>query len=161
MKAPDVIVVDLDGTLCDVEHRRHLVKGPRRDYERFHALCVEDPPNKWCVKLIETFQNAGFTIRIVSGRPTSVDKETREWLRCALPSMKNVTVELLRVPGDHTPDVELKRAWLRAQERERILMAVDDRRRVVDMWREEGVTCLQCDDWEEREALERLRRRPN
>jgi hypothetical protein len=26
---------------------------------------------------------------------------------------------------------------------------VDDRQRVVDMWREEGLTCLQCYAWKE------------
>src|SRR6478672_6538399 len=27
------------------KHRRHLVTGPKRDYKRFHELCVDDPPN--------------------------------------------------------------------------------------------------------------------
>jgi hypothetical protein len=27
-----------------------------------------------------------------------------------------------------------------------ILFAVDDRQQVVDMWRRNGITCLQCDE---------------
>lgn len=151
----DTIVVDLDGTLADVEHRRHLIRGGSRNYERFHELCIEDPPNPWCVQLIENFLRAGFKIAIVSGRPASVLPQTLHWLGHALSSLEHVTVDLLREAGDHTPDTELKRRWLERQDRGRILFAVDDRRRVVDMWREEGIVCLQCDDWEEREAAER------
>lgn len=157
---PDTIIVDLDGTLCDVEHRRHLIRGRVRDYDAFHARCVDDPPNPWCVQLIKTFRAAGYFIRIVSGRPRSVERETIEWLICALGSLDGMTVELLREPGEHAPDTELKRAWLREQDRRRILFAVDDRRRIVDMWREEGIVCLQCDDWEEREAAEKAAASP-
>ena len=56
---------------------------------------------------------------------------------------------MLREDGDNTPDQELKRAWLHAYGKERILFTVDDRQKVVDMWREEGLTCLQCADWKE------------
>ena len=160
-RRPSVVVVDLDGTLADVEHRRALVKGKHRDYARFHALCVDDPPNAWCVSLIAALQAAGYRIHIVSGRPKSVLPQTREWLARALPSLENVSVDLLREPDDTTPDVELKRRWLRGVDKASVLFCVDDRKRVVDMWREEGLVCLQCDDWEERDAAERARQRPH
>ena len=54
--------------------------------------------------------------------------------------------------GEHdkfTPDQDLKRTWLNQFGKEDILFVVDDRQKVVDMWREEGLTCLQCADWEE------------
>ena len=56
---------------------------------------------------------------------------------------------LLRPDGDSTPDQDLKRDWLRGYGKERILFAVDDRQKVVDMWRAEGVVCLQCAAWQE------------
>lgn len=147
--------------MANVAHRSALVKGQRRDYERFHSLCGSDPPNAWCVRLITAMQAAGCEIRIVSGRPTSVERQTAEWLARVIPNAAGMTAELLRAPGDSTPDVELKRRWLRGIDKSRVLFCVDDRRRIVDMWRSEGLVCLQCDDWEEREAAERLRRRPN
>src|SRR5690606_19255438 len=46
------------------------------------------------------------------------------------------------------PDVELKRYWLN-QEYERPDLVYDDRQRVVDMWRAEGVPCFQVTaNWE-------------
>lgn len=156
-----IVIVDLDGTLANVDHRRALVKGRHRDYDRFHALCTDDPPNAWCVRLVEAMRAAGFEIRIVSGRPVSVLPQTREWLSRVFPGAPDLSVELLRSPGDSTPDVELKRLWLRGIDKSRVAFCVDDRKRIVDMWRAEGLICLQCDDWEEREAAARARARPN
>jgi hypothetical protein len=156
-----IVVVDLDGTLANVEHRRPLIQGKHRDYERFHARCVDDPPNAWCVTLVNALRAAGFEIRIVSGRPVTVLAQTREWLSRAFPGAPELSVELLRASGDSTPDVELKRRWLGGIDKTRVAFCVDDRKRVVDMWRAEGLVCLQCDDWEERDAAERRHARPN
>ncbi len=159
--ARPIVIVDLDGTLADVGHRRALVKGKHRDYDRFHSLCAQDPPHAWCVRLVEAMRAAGCEIRIVSGRPVSVLPQTRQWLAKLFPRGESLSVELLRAPGDSTPDVELKRRWLRGIDKSRVLFCVDDRKRIVDMWRAEGLVCLQCDDWEEREAAEKQRSRPN
>jgi len=144
----DTIVIDLDGTLANVEHRRHLVAGKKRDYEAFHASLYADPVNYWCRAIMKNFHWANYSVQIVSARPKSVEISTREWLR------KNLVVfnglNLLRPDGDSTPDQELKRAWLHAYGKERILFVIDDRQKVVDMWRAEGLTCLQCDAWTEK-----------
>lgn len=149
--------MDLDGTLADVDHRRRFIKGKRRDWKAFHAACVKDPVNAWCVRLIEAMRAAGFRIELVSGRSQEVEDLTVRWLDKAFHGdLSALNLVLLRPRGDMTKDTELKRAWLRGYGKGRVLFAVDDRKRVVDMWREEGVVCLQCDDWEEREAAEEV-----
>ena len=50
---------------------------------------------------------------------------------------------------DYTPDQDLKKKWLYSFGKDRVLFVVDDRQRVVDMWRAEGITCLQCEAWPE------------
>ena len=144
--AKDTIVVDLDGTLCNVEHRRHLVQGKHRDYEKFHSLVLKDKCNEWCRTLIANFYNAGYDIQLVSARPKSSETLTRVWL--AIHDIKYNQLTLVRPDGDTSPDVELKRAWLKGFDKDSILFTVDDRKRIVDMWRQEGLICLQCDDWE-------------
>jgi|TARA_R110000823_G_scaffold205986_1_gene336775 hypothetical protein len=46
------------------------------------------------------------------------------------------------------PDYEIKQGMLDGilnhVSKENILYAVDDRQQVVDMWRSNGITCLQC-----------------
>ena len=52
----------------------------------------------------------------------------------------------MRPAGDYTPDDELKESWLHAmspEDRARLVMVFDDRQRVVDMWRRNGVVCVQ------------------
>jgi hypothetical protein len=41
-------------------------------------------------------------------------------------------------------DVKAKREMLRGVDKDKILFVVEDRSRVVEMWRSEGLTCLQC-----------------
>ncbi len=143
----DTIVVDLDGTLANVAHRRHLVTGKKRNYEAFHALLSKDEVNEPVATLVECMRMGRYHIIIVSARPQSTEFETRKWL-----SNHDIIyneLRLLRPNGDSTPDQELKMAWLKKYGAERILFVVDDRQKVVNAWRAAGVTCLQCDAWEE------------
>lgn len=150
------VIVDLDGTLADVGHRRHLVTGPKRDYKRFHELCVEDPPNAWCVTLVNALRAAGCEIVLLSGRSQAVERQTLEWLAKTLGSLDRVQLVLLRPERDYTPDVQLKRRWVERYGVEKILLAVDDRQRVVDMFRSLGIPCLQCSDWDDAPRMRAL-----
>lgn len=143
----DTCVFDLDGTLANVGHRRHLVSGKKKDFDAFHALLSQDPVNEWCAELMKRMAAGGYRIIIVSARPKSVLEETHDWLL-----RHRVTyheIYLLRPDGDSTPDQELKMQWLGHYGKDRVLFVVDDRQKVVDAWRAAGVTCLQCDDWSE------------
>jgi hypothetical protein len=150
------VIVDLDGTLADVGHRRHLVTGAKRDYKRFHELCAFDPPNEWCVSLVKALREAGYRIVLLSGRSQAVERQTLEWLEKHLGTLDNLQLVLLRPERDYTPDVALKRRWVERYGVERILMAVDDRQRVVDMFRSLGIPCLQCSDWDDAPRMRTL-----
>ena len=52
---------------------------------------------------------------------------------------------LMRRAGDFTPDDVLKRTWLNdgTIDKARVLCAYDDRAKVVQMWRSEGIPCFQ------------------
>lgn len=52
----------------------------------------------------------------------------------------------MRQAGDYTADDVLKKQWLDAMlidDRRRLVAVFDDRDRVVQMWRNAGVTCFQ------------------
>jgi hypothetical protein len=51
---------------------------------------------------------------------------------------------LLRKDNDRRADGVVKREMLAAIDKSRILFVVEDRSRVVEMWRSEGLVCLQC-----------------
>lgn len=138
----DTIVVDLDGTLSDCRHRRYLVEGKHRDYDAFHRKLEEDPVNEAVRFIMRGYFNCMWPrLEIVSARPKSYKGATCLWLEKH--GIFPDAVNLLRDDGDNTPDQELKRAWLHAYGKDRIHFVIDDRQKVVDMWRAEGVPCLQ------------------
>jgi len=154
----DTVLVDLDGTLANIDHRLHFVKQAKPDWDAFYNACDEDTPNEWCVKLIYAMQNVGCRILIVSARSKVVEEKTKSWLSKHLGMMVDLDrrivnydeLIMLREVGDYTPDVDLKMRWLATQDKERILFVVDDRKRLVDAWRREGLVCLQAYSWPER-----------
>lgn len=50
----------------------------------------------------------------------------------------------LRTDGDRRSDVIVKREMLRQFDRRKIAFVIEDRSRIVAMWRAEGLICLQC-----------------
>lgn len=149
-----IVIVDLDGTLANVDHRLNLVRRKKKWFDRFYDLCHKDKINEWCKELILGMLSAGHEIKIVSARPQKTFMVTGKWLLDnGIPSTR-VTLNLLRKDMDFTPDNELKQKWVnsKAVDKSRVLFVVDDRQRVVDMWRKEGLICLQCYAWPEYET---------
>lgn len=42
---PAIIIIDLDGTLCDVSRRVHFVKQDPPEWQGFFDACTDDTPN--------------------------------------------------------------------------------------------------------------------
>lgn len=150
-------IFDLDGTLALIEHRRHFVEGPKKDWPAFFAACVDDEPNMPVIRTLHALRQAGAEIWIWSGRSDEVRSQTVEWLckhNCfgwpanTLPAWPFGATERFRMrkAGDHQMDVTLKRGWLaeiEPPEYARLTAVFDDRASVVQMWRDAGVPCFQ------------------
>lgn len=140
------VVFDLDGTLANISHRVHHVRGGKRDWDAFFAGCVDDIPVPHVVATLKAHVAAGHKVRIWSARSDVVRRQTEEWLASA--GINPAYLQHMRAAGDNTPDATLKRFWL-SQEYEKPDLIYDDRQRVVDMWRAEGVPCFQVTaNWE-------------
>lgn len=141
--ANPIVVFDLDGTLALIEHRKHLIDKERGepDWGAFYRACVNDLPNAPVIALW-TLCDAHYESWVVSGRSDEVRRETVEWLRNHRVYPDRL---LMRSEGDFTPDDELKRRWIEPI-KDRVLFAVDDRDKVVRMWRSMGVPCFQVAD---------------
>ena len=137
------VIFDIDGTLANISHRQHWVATKPRNWVAFKQGIPHDKPHDdiiWLLKILSTATR----IMIVSGREGSEisKKHTEDWLH-----QHNIAYEELhmRPDKDYRDDSIVKReilADLRARHGEP-LMVFDDRDRVVKMWREEGVRCLQ------------------
>ena len=158
MKAPtsggwEFAVVDLDGTLANTDHRaHHVAKIGFRNFEAFYNEMDKDTVNPWCLALVKSLIKNQIIVVLLSARPKRYDVQTIQWLddQGLMAAMADGWVRL-RLLGrdDHTPDHHLKQEWLNKHpdHRASILFAVDDRPRVISMWRKEGVTCLDCGTW--------------
>lgn len=137
------IIFDLDGTLADCRHRRHLVEGKNKDWDKFYQECVNDVPFYHMQPIVVGLWHQEFKIHIWSGRSDVVLYETKGWLlRKGFP----YNILKMRKEGDYTPDETLKQKWLQdfiLEAGEKPLMVFDDRQKVVDMWRRNGIPCLQ------------------
>jgi len=134
------VVFDLDGTLADVEHRRHLVRGAKPDWRSFYRSCVTDAPKPEVIGALKAHQAAGHRVEIWSGRSDEVKLETHDWLEAQ--GIDPSLLTRMRDRRDFTPDHDLKRSWLAACDA-RPDVVYDDRNKVVAMWRAEGIACFQ------------------
>lgn len=142
---PLAVICDLDGTLCNTDHRNHFMRGSKKNWPMFFAGISKDKPNNWCVDLLLKFKES-HAIVFCSGRGGEYRRVTREWLdKHFLSDCQNL---YMRLEGDHRKDSVVKEILLDFEILTRFTpyFVIDDRRQVVDMWRSRGLTCLQCAD---------------
>lgn len=133
------IISDLDGTLANIEHRRHFITDGRRDWTGFFRACSDDLPIWPVITVVQNLLGSGHRVDIWSGRSDEVRAETKEWLdRFGLGQLPLK----MRQARDHTADQLLKESWLMAEPTPPD-MVFDDRDKVVAMWRRHGIICAQ------------------
>ena len=139
------VLVDLDNTLCDSQWRSDYART--KQWDKFHERCVDDKPWRPVHLLLKSLPR---TLRIIAitGRPEKYRNVTVGWLMG-----HGVPVDRLymRADDDFRPDVEVKREFLENIRSREItpILALEDRPRVVAMFREEGVPCFQVRSDEE------------
>lgn len=143
------LIFDLDGTLCNLDHRLHHIKQEKPDWEAFGKASGEDTPHEWCVILAKTMRAAHYQILFVTGREEIFKPQTEWWLKTHLEWLPVIDYKLfMRPEKDYIPDEQLKeRIYKSLIEPEfDVLFVVDDRDKVCKKWRELGLRTLQCDE---------------
>jgi hypothetical protein len=151
MPLPPVYIFDLDGTLSDSSHRAHIIQEKTADkWDRFSARAHLDPPIENVIQILDTLHEEGSEIWIWTGRADNVRAETVKWLHdqtCLYEGdLDKPNALRMRPRGDHTPDTALKQDWLKSlspEDRKRIVAVFEDRTRMIEMWRANGLTALQ------------------
>ena len=142
----NTIIFDLDGTLALIDKRRELSTKPngKIDFDKLHdpSLIKHDKPNWPVIKMAQLFAEQGFNIVIFSGRLDTTESVTRQWLaKHRIPYHKLVMRDNVRY---FKPDEILKKQMLDDHlDIDDVFCVVDDRQKVVDMWRENVLTCFQ------------------
>jgi hypothetical protein len=138
---PAAVIVDMDGTLSDATHRLHLIASKPKDWDRFFALCGEDGVHAHVGSAVNLFHQA-YKVVIVTGRPARCIPDTVAWLK-----RHWIRHDALfsRADGDHRADDIVKEEILDRNILPAFtpIFAMDDRDRVVSMWRRRGIPCWQ------------------
>ena len=158
------VIFDLDGTLANIDVRRDKSLKPngKLDWEIFAApssIMDWDTPNEPVIKMAQMFKADGFKIVIFSGRNDRGFVATNHWL-----TRHDVPHDLLVLRPDKfkanswpiadgnqaTPDMRfmpdeiLKKAMLDTfVDIDDVFLVVDDRDKVVKMWRDLGLNTFQ------------------
>lgn len=135
------VIIDLDGTLCNADHRRHHVENQPKNWKAFYDGMCNDEPHEWCKTLYDGLKDT-LEILFVTGRPANYEEMTRAWLH-----RHGFEGKLfMRPEGDFRADWVVKTEIYmdRIAVNFDIVFCVDDRKQVVDAWRKLGLTCLQC-----------------
>jgi FMN phosphatase YigB (HAD superfamily) len=139
--AEELVIFDIDGTLADISERIHHIKRKPKNWNAFNAGMAQDKAIHSMVRLCNILYASGLHIILCSGRNERNRSETVEWLN---KQGVNYHQLLLRRDEDYRPDSAVKRELIQGLDKNKILFVVEDRSRVVEMWRSEGLVCLQC-----------------
>lgn len=137
---PDAVIVDLDGTLAEMVGR-----GPFDEH-----LVLTDKLREEVACMVEHAAFSDCTIIFMSGRTDGCYDDTLTWLKDKLYFLNGWDVQwelhMRRAVEDRgRPDDDVKYDLFMREVASRfnVLYAIDDRNKVVKMWREIGITCAQ------------------
>lgn len=168
-KDKKLVLVDMDGTLADCEHRRHFLEikdcimclstgcspngyndcsycngrgHTKKNWDGFYSDCISDPPVEPILKWVKALgDDPDFLVCIVSGRPTDkAGNQTVDWLAKYEVPYDRI---FMRAARDHRPDYMVKQQILDRLPKNQIAFVIDDRQQVVDMWRRNQLTVYQ------------------
>ena len=163
-------IFDIDGTLMNIDHRRHYVEGDKKDWKRFVDNIKHDTPNDPVVDILLQLSANCYSddcgIYFLTGRNEAQREITQDQIQhCGFsednfPRIYGIKddiyriydcweeILLMRPDGDYRPDAELKSELfdnlvdIHGFDTEDTII-FDDRQSVVDMWRARGLTCFQ------------------
>lgn len=129
---------DLDGTICNVNHRRQYVATKPKNWKAWNSSLELDTPNR-AVELVYKSLHASMDADMffVSGRSDDYRPQTETWLK----DHGFVWDHLyMRKYKDHRDDSVVKGEIAdEILKTHNILGVFDDRKRVLNMWIERGI----------------------
>jgi len=162
----NTIIFDLDGTLADINERKQKsqLDNGKMDWDIFFdpENIKLDKPKSEVIRCAQMFHQQGYKIVIFSGRNDRSFHSTKEWL-----AQHEVPYDLLVCRPDKfkdeswpvadgnpatykmrfMPDQILKKEMLDTfVDINDVFIIFEDRKKVVDMWRELGLTCFEVEE---------------
>lgn len=147
------VILDMDGTACDVRTIRHYVLGKERNFHKFHTESVNCPPNPAVIEQVREDQANGLALLVVTAREFRFAMHTMFWL--SGPEVNLQYDELyMRRTNDFRPDYVVKREILQMIRRDGYVpvKAYDDNPAIWQLWEEEEIPTIRVEGFGFEEA---------
>lgn len=141
-----LIVVDIDGTLTNCDHRQHLAQ--QRRWDDFYGKMSDDLPVEPIIEMVKSLYNQGYFVLLLTGRPEEHRGKTVNWL-----FKHNVPYHtlIMRPNGNHERDDKIKMMLFDQFNQDmkdicvpmELQFVLEDRDQMVKAWRDRGAICLQ------------------
>jgi hypothetical protein len=138
------VIIDIDNTLSIANERFKLAEkeNGKTDWDIVHTPehMIKDKPNLPMIDLAKSYKENGFEVIVLTGRPESTRKVTKEWLeKYKIPYdklyMRSWEDNFLKAP-------DFKRKIYETEIKENVFCAYDDDQRIIDVWVELGITAF-------------------
>lgn len=139
-----ILVLDLDGTIANCDHRLHYIKPPKGEKKNWKKFFDEIPGDSCYLEVkntVRTLQEKGVEIYVVTGRPERTRADTQAWLGregiviCGLFMRSNTDNR-----QDYITKPELvKKNVLDALQKEDVVWAFEDREQVAENYEKLGI----------------------
>ncbi len=144
MKKEEAIIVDIDGTLANLDHRIHLIRKPNKNWNLFFEKMNDDKPIEQTINKIKEFYDDGFKILIVTGRPETYESITVEWLNKHLPFEEFELIQ--RRKNDNRPSYQFKQSVLtELKQKYKIRFFTDDKEEDINMYHKGGLSTIKVE----------------
>lgn len=135
------IIVDIDGTLANIDHRIHHIRNKPKNWKKFMEGMSEDKPNEDIVDIIVSLSQ-DYNLFLVTGRSESDRIVTERWLETHGIYYDEL---FMRPSNDYRQDFIVKEEILREILSRGVSVSAvfEDRDQCVEMYRRNGLTCFQ------------------
>lgn len=135
------VIFDVDGTIANNDHRRVWVQNKPKNWKAYNATMADDKPIDNIIHIAQILCQH-YQIIIVTARSDDHKQTTIDWLE---KHMVPHTAIYFRKEKDYRDDTIVKSEILDQllEDGYNPVMVFDDRTKVVNMWRERGLQCLQ------------------
>ena len=149
IKKDKIVIFDLDGTLALIDKRRALATKDNGKFDWdvfFNPDNINlDLPNQPVINMAKLL-SFNFNIWVLSGRSGKTLNATVKWLDDNDVPFDKILMRPTDKKSHFMKDSDLKQKWLDDIGVDNVAMVFDDRNQVVDMWRQNGLTCFQVAD---------------
>ena len=137
-------IFDLDSTLANCDSRRHYLLQEPQDWDGWYREVSEDLPNHDIIQFTKIARILGFKIFVCTGRLEKAREASERWLRKNEVQFDGL---YMRPADDFREDELVKKDMLDdiIENGNVPTLVFEDRDRVVKMWRDNGIRCLQVD----------------